>query len=312
MVVDHEIIFVSDAKNIVAIQAFTNYEYQLKIFELDKIVDNIIRLNPDLVINDILSTKKEDVIPLKKNGIKVVSFEDLGVGAEYTDLTINELYDNPKMKGDNILWGYNYFFVRDEFCNAKPHEFRKKVTSILLTFGGTDQNNLMGLIYPAIRKLCNARNVKIHMVTGSGYANYDKLKNEIEKNKENEELVTLTNATGVMSKIMEECQIAITSNGRTLYEMAHMNMPAIVVSHHERENTHHFACKENGFISTGVFKGKYSEKLITKQLIKLLDDEDHRCKLFDRTTKYDFSKNKKKVIKRINLLLTSEDKEECH
>jgi spore coat polysaccharide biosynthesis predicted glycosyltransferase SpsG len=308
VVADHEVIFVSDTENIVAIKTLANYDYQLKIFESDKVVENIVKLSPDLVINDILSTKKKDIIPLKKNGIKVVSFEDLGVGAKYTDLTINELYDKPQMKGGNILWGYHYFFVRDEFYNAKSHRFRKSVTSILLTFGGTDQNNLMGLIYPAIRKLCIARNIKIHMVTGSGYINYDKLKNEIEKNKDDEGLVTLTNATGVISKIMEESQIAITSNGRTLYELAHMNMPAIVVSHHERESTHDFACKENGFISTGVFKKKYSEELIVRQLIKLLDNKEYRRKLFDRTTKYCFSTNKRKVIKKITSLLPSEEK----
>jgi spore coat polysaccharide biosynthesis predicted glycosyltransferase SpsG/CMP-N-acetylneuraminic acid synthetase len=307
-VTDHEVIFVCDRENTVVIKTLAGYHYQLNIFEPDEVVDNIIKLRPDLVINDILSTKKKDIIPLRLNHIKTVSFEDLGGGVKYTDLTINELYEEPQIEEDHILWGHKYFFVRDEFNDAKPHRFKNRVNSILLTFGGTDKNDLTSIIYPAIRELCVARNIKMHIVTGPGYINYDKLKNEIDNNKDKDEgLVTLTNATGIISHIMEESQIAITSNGRTLYELAHMNIPAIVVSHHKRESTHNFACKENGFITVGVFRKNHSEALITKQLIKLLDDEEYRRKLFERTTKYQFNLNKNKVIQKIISLLPSDE-----
>ena len=300
-ITDHEIIFVSDIGNIVALNKLAGYDYLLDIFEEGKVVENIINLKPDMVVNDILSTRKEDVLPLQKKGIKVINFEDLGEGARLADLTINELYDEPKFDRDNILWGHKYFFLRDEFNDAKPNCFKKQVESILLTFGGTDQQDLSSKTYHAILQLCKSRNIQIHIVTDAGYKRYEQLKDENKR----EPLLTLTKETGVISSIMEKSQLAIVSNGRTLYELAHMNIPAIVISQHKRESTHSFACEKNGFVSVGLFEKGHTELEIKKQLLRLLDDESYRRQLFERTTKFRFNTNKKKVIKRMLALLPS-------
>ena len=65
------------------------------------------------------NTAASDIDSLKSNEIVVVNFEDLGTGASTADLTINELYDVPRVSGERFLWGYDYFFVREEFENAK-------------------------------------------------------------------------------------------------------------------------------------------------------------------------------------------------
>mgnify|MGYP000271192215 CR=1 FL=1 len=36
--------------------------------------------------------KKNYILELRSKGIKVINFEDLGAGARYSDLTINELF----------------------------------------------------------------------------------------------------------------------------------------------------------------------------------------------------------------------------
>lgn len=297
-ITDHEILFVCDTENSVAVNKLTGYDYWLGIYEPDQVVDKIIELKPDLVVNDILSTTEADILPLQETGIKVVNFEDLGKGAKLADLTINELYDEPQYDSKNSFWGSQYFFVRDEFDEAKPHRFKKRVGSILLCFGGTDQHDLSYKVYCAIKELCLQRKITIHIVVGAGYINYSSLQDKVSKTTG----VTLTQATGVMSSIMEKSHLAITSNGRTVYELAHMNIPAIVVSQHERETTHSFSCEENGFIPIGLFKDKLSEQLIVGSLIRLLDDELYRHQLFNRTKKYRFHSNKKKVLKKIYAL----------
>jgi len=298
-ITDHEILFVSDNDNTVAVNKLAGYDYWLEIYDKDRVVENIISLKPDLVINDILKTTKADVLALQQQGIKVINFEDLGEGARQADLTINELYDEPQFEGGNICWGHEYFFVRDEFHDAKPHRFKKRVDTILLAFGGTDQHDLSRKIYHAIRELCKSRNIQLHIVTGAGYAGYDQLDAEIN----NEPLVTLTKGTGVISSIMEQSQLAIISNGRTVYELAHMNIPAIVISQHQRENTHNFACEANGFVSIGLFENGNTQAKAVKQLTRLLDDDAYRQQLFERTTKYRFNSNKKKVLKQMLALL---------
>ena len=292
-ITDHEILFVSDIENTVAVNKLAGYDYWLGIYEKSKIVDSIISLKPDLVINDILSTTEADVVPLRENGIKVINFEDLGEGAKRANLTINELYDTPQIEGNNILWGHQYFFVRDEFYDAKSHRFKKKVDTILLTFGGTDQNNLADKVYDAIKETCKVRKILLYIVTGAGYKGYAQLK---AKTKDNP-FVCLNRSTGVISSIMEKSQLAIVSNGRTVYELAHMNIPSIVISQHQREESHSFASSKTGFLSIGLFKSGTTEMELVKQLVRLLDDEEYRRQLFNRTKKYRFNDNKKKVLR---------------
>ena len=304
-ITDHEIIFTCDFDNSVAVNELAGYDYRLEVYDRSEIVENIIKLNPDLVINDILSTRNEDVIPIKEAGIKVVNFEDLGDGAIKADLTINELFETPHLKGNSILWGHQYFFLREEFNNAIKHSFKKNIDQILLAFGGTDQLNLSSTIYHLISDICFKKNIKINIVTGSGYENFEKLKLEVDGN----DLVTLTHSTGVISSIMEKSQIAIISNGRTVYELAHLNIPAIVISQHEREETHQFARERFGFIPIKIFKKGESEKKILKALNLLIENAQYRKKLFEKMTQYDFSNTKDNVLRVILELLPTENNE---
>ena len=299
-IVNHEVLFVTDAKNAVAVNQLAGYDYWLETYKPEEVVDRIIGLKPDLVVNDMLATSVDDVLPLQKEGIRVVNFEDLGYGAAFADLTINELYDVPQIPGDRILWGHKYFFVRDEFHDAHAHRFKARVSDLLITFGGTDQHNLSKCVLLSVYRLCKDRGVHIHIAVGAGYAGYDDLETLIQSL---DGFVTLTRATGVISRIMEKCQVAITSNGRTVYELAHMNIPAIVISQHDREKTHEFACEDNGFISIGLYRERETEKRVVDALIRLLDDEAYRHTLFSKTTRFQFSKNKQHVIQLINSLL---------
>jgi len=107
---------------------------------------------------------------------------------------------------------------------------------------------------------------------------------------------------------MEKTQIAISSNGRTVYELAHMNMPSIIVSQHKREKTHLFSREENGFINVGLYKKGHTENIIACQLKTLIENNEYRKKLFDNIKKFNFIKNKKRIVKMI-LKLLSENNE---
>jgi len=65
--------------------------------------------------------------------------------------------------------------------------------------------------------------------------------------------------------------VAISSNGRTVYELADMNIPSIIVSHHEREASHSFASLDKGFINLGVVDRDISTKL-KRGFLKLVKD----------------------------------------
>ena len=290
-ITNHEVVFICNKKYELAVKQIASKDY--KVITTDDIEKAIFSEKPDLVINDVLNTEKTFIQKLK-NISKVVNFEDLGTGSEFSDFTINELYEQSIKDGNNFLWGHKYYFLRDEFEDAKPHQFSENIESILITFGGSDRNNLTLKTLNSILSIAKERNIKINIVCGSGYLFREELETAISKSGYQENIF-LTFASGVISKIMENSQIAISSNGRTVYELADMNIPAIVISQHEREATHSFATLDRGFINIGVIKNNI-EKNIFENAKKLILDSTYRELLFLNIKKYNFRKNKKKVV----------------
>ncbi len=290
---DHEVLFVTDPDNDLAALKLADSEYWTGVYPKNQIVDRLVELTPDLVVLDMLDTLAADVDRLHSYGIAVASFEDLGSGSRITNLTVNELYDHPKLSGSNYRWGKEYFFVRDEFNTASPGIFRNDVQALLLTFGGTDQHNLSKCIFTAIRDVCAQNGIHVHIVTGPGYRRLDELRQEIGETP----TVTLIHSTGIISGVMEQCDLAITSNGRTVYELAHMNIPAVVIDQHERENTHHFANEKNGFLATGLYRPGETEVRVRQLLMELLKDGARRRSLFDNTIRHSFLSAKQTIAK---------------
>ena len=300
-ITDHEVLFVCDYNNKVAVKELASYNYWLGIYKSEKIIEEIINLKPDLVINDILDTDKSYINKLKNNKIKIVNFEDLGNGAALTDLTINELFDEPTFPAKNIKWGHEYFFIRDEFEKAQPHIWSNEIKGILITFGGTDTNNLTQKTLENIIDFCEKHQIKIFVVTGPGYIYKKRLTKYLEISGYKD--IKFTFGTGVISNIMEQTQIAISSNGRTVYELAHMNIPSIIISQHNREDTHLFANEKNGFINLGLHQKIGTESNLIYHLKELVTDTKLRRALFENMIPINFLENKKKVVGLITELL---------
>ena len=60
---------------------------------------------------------------------------------------------------------------------------------------------------------------------------------------------------------MKNADIAFTSQGRTIYELAVLGVPSIVLAQNEREQLHTFAQMDNGFLNLGLGKD-VSEEVI--------------------------------------------------
>ena len=292
---NQDILFVCDVDSEPVVKKLVGSAYWLGVYDTANIADKIISLNPDLIVNDVLNTEKNYIDYLKKEGIVVVNFEDLGTGASVADLTVNELYDYSLLSGTNILWGYEHFFVREEFEKARPNKFRDSVSEVILTFGGTDQHDLSRIVYERIKEICKKYQVFVRIVTGPGYRGFTHLKKMVSETSG----VSLTHATGVISSIMESADIAITSNGRTVYELAHMNIPGIVIPQHEREETHSFAREQNGFVKMEPYVEGMSLESVPKLLEKLIINSQFRYTLFSRLEKFCFFENKQRLLDKI-------------
>ncbi|HQF56084.1 MAG TPA: cytidine 5'-phosphate N-acetylneuraminic acid synthetase, partial [Fibrobacteria bacterium] len=295
-IADHEIVFQCSVEHDVAVNKIAGYEYFLKTSAPDRMTDDLIALRPDLVVLDTLDTDADEVIRLREAGAKVASFEDLGTGARETDLTINELYDTPLFDSPNVLWGHAHAFLREEFHGARRYNFHQKVRRILLTFGGADPSDMTMSVLSTIEDWCRARGIAIQVVCGTAYLHRKRLEEHVAAS---DGMVEATFETGVMSRIMEGCDLAVSSNGRTTYELAHMRIPALILEHNDREHTHKFTSQENGFLNLGVWRDIEDRSKVLHSLERLVDDVPFRRRLHKAMSRFDFVANKSKVVRRL-------------
>ena len=292
----YKVIFVTNKSEKLAIIKLKKTNYKIILYPKKNIFQKIAIFKPNVVINDVLSTKKSEIKILKKNRIKVINFEDLGKGAELSDLTINEIFEKPKTSNNKIIWGKNYFFIRDEFVRIQKNNYQN-IKNILLFFGGSDPNNLTLKILKSIYEISIEKNINIKIITGIGYKNKQSLLNYL-KFKKN---ISLIKNTSKISIHMKKCQFAFTSNGRTTYELAHMNIPAIVISHNDRESMHKFSSFRNGFINLGQYnKKEFSFNKVITEFKSLINDQKLYKKLYKSMLPINFNFARREVKKKIN------------
>ena len=299
----YSIIFMCESDSSKLCKLLIGKSYRMLIVNKINITKKIINIKPNLLINDILNTKANFIKKIKKKEINIINFEDLGSGSKYADKVINEIFEEPLNSNHNTIWGHKYFILRNEFLKANPIKFINKPKSLLITFGGSDFNNFTSKILGGIAKTCLLYNIKIYIVSGPGYLHISKLKNQIKKYKQDGNIIEYIHHAGSMVEIMKKCQIAITSNGRTIYELAHMKIPSIIISHHKREDTHSFSKKNNGFFYLGCYKRNITEKDVNKYLIILISNFNKRKTADNLLRKISFETNQKRVLKLIESII---------
>ena len=293
-ITDHKVTFVCTNKSELAVDSLASKDYHVIRQGKEELYQTVLSLKPDLVINDFLNTPLSYMQALKNAKIRCINFEDDGQGIKYANLVINALYE--KQSGNKkIKYGEDYFCLRDEFLDAKQNILRDCVRTILITFGGTDQNDASRRILNIIEPIARAYGIKIRIVAGPGYAHRKKM--ELHLKKLENPLISFTWATNAMSNMMEGADLAICSAGRTVYELAHMRIPAMVLAHHEREARHTFVRPKNGFAFVGIMD-KITDTKIRNVFLAMLK-QDRRARFWKRQTTLDFTKNKAKVIRLI-------------
>ena len=199
---------------------------------------------------------------LKEAGLAVINFEDLGPGSLLADYLINAMYDShPVRKDDKVLEGVEYCCLRDEFYSIQPGPIRKQVKNVLLLFGGTDPN---GTTIKCLRWLDEiGGDWKITVILGIGHEHPDELR---EYAAEAHHKIEIVCDTTIISRYMADADVAVTSAGRTVFELASLGVPTVVTAQNEREMHHVFAQSSPGVIFCGQ-----ANQLEKKKFVDILE-----------------------------------------
>jgi CMP-N-acetylneuraminic acid synthetase/spore coat polysaccharide biosynthesis predicted glycosyltransferase SpsG len=254
-ILNHRLIFLVDKKSGLAYTKIAESNFEVYQQQADVLEDDVINLKPFLVVNDRLDTSKESIQRLKEKNIRVINIEDLGEGAHVADLVINAIYPEKEVLPRHYF-GPDYFCAREEFLLHKEKEIEASVKTVLLSFGGVDPSNLTQKVLQSIYDFCVEQNISIEVVLGLGYKNLEVLKSF--RN------IRLHRNVQSISDFMYEADIAFSSAGRTIYELALIGTPSIILAQNEREMSHFFASEQNVFLNFGL-GNKVSEDIILNE-----------------------------------------------
>ena len=226
----------------------------------------------DVVVTDILDTSVEEISGLQKQVQSVISFEDLGGGAEICDLVINELYPSVHKGNGNIKSGPEFCILRSAFLEA-PLVITDPEYDIVISFGGTDPNDLT---IKAIKSLENsAEKLKIRVILGIGAQRLSKEVAEFSKQSTNS--IVATNVRNDVAYEFAKAKIGITGGGRTVHEFIALGVTPLVLCQNSREQTHLFFNKSNGVYNLGLHSS-VSEIEILDNVETILHDKSDRTR----------------------------------
>lgn len=245
-----------------------------------------------IFINDILDTDLNYMERLRKviPNSRIINFEDIGEGSAYADVVFNALY--PDSVEGNTYSGYKYYISNRKFMFFNPICISEKVSNVFICFGGADPS---GYTERLLNIISQSKYKGINFTVVIGRAKKIVTGIEVYSKCENIEILYDVNN---MPELMSKCDIAVTSRGRTSYELAILGIPTIAMAQNAIEEKHEFVCSENGFEYLGLNPDNEEIEEILDKFIK--SDKNYREKIQKKMLEKDLRSGRKRVITIIN------------
>lgn len=255
--------------------------------EIEKVQEIIKKKKVNKLITDSYEIDQNYLIEMRKVVDKLITVHDYAPFAFPSHVVINgnayaEDLNYESYYGDTeFLLGTDYLLLREEFRNLPEIEVRDRVQNILVTVGGYDMRNLTPKIVRALNELdldgiddqyIDKENLHIDVVIGPSFDNLDEIIEEVQKSILD---ISLNFNIKKMSKLMLKSDIAISSGGSTLYELAVTKTPVLVLL--QAENQVRVAEKLEGkSIMNLGFENDF--QVIAKRLKKFIKIKDNYLK----------------------------------
>lgn len=292
----HPTLVLCDPSQELAIERLRTSCHRVEICERRAMLSRMVAWGAEIVVHDELATDPRDLAAERAAGLRVVLFEADDPGIEVADLVFDALAPAHLSRPDAGRWyGPAAYDLREEFRLAERADFQDPPRRVLLTFGGTDPAGLTGRVLDAIVDVCP---LPITIVAGVGMARYAALAERVATLRAAGHRIDLLRDVAVMSDVIGSADIAFSSAGRTLYELASMGVPAIVIRQNERESRHAFASIDNGFLDLGLHDGATVDQIRTA-FASLRDNAPLRRALRERMLAIDLTSGRDRIVRLI-------------
>lgn len=196
-----------------------------------------------------------------------------GVVIDYTILADRD----PRYAGSaddgrvRYLLGSRYIALREAFRDVPETPLRSDMTSLMVTFGGSDVRNLTSPVMARLER--DFPGLEKHVIIGGGFRNTDALSG---LSGHNVRVHRTPDAEG-MKRIMLQVDVAVSAGGQTLNELARVGVPTVAVA--VVDNTEHNirGWQETGFIDyAGLWDDPGTIERISRAIDSMKDIEVRR------------------------------------
>lgn len=225
----HDVRFFCPQEDTLVQKILSDKFIKVEAFDAKSIGPRLKDFAPDIIINDVLDDWIDLIDAQNATKAKVLVFETEAHAPDFEHEVINALYP---VQHSNDRVGPDWFVLRPEFLLVTPRAVADEVKEILVTFGGVDPSDQSFRLYNILRGEAY-RGTSRKIVLGKGY-------HGALLHVRSSEDVEIIRDTTQISRYMERADLAVTSKGRTIYELAKCGVPTVSISQNDREQRHDF------------------------------------------------------------------------
>jgi UDP-2,4-diacetamido-2,4,6-trideoxy-beta-L-altropyranose hydrolase len=213
---------------------------------------------------------------LKSRGYKTVLMDNITNARLEADSVIypTAIYENNMdwkgFKG-TIYGGAKYIPIARSFIEMRKQAADKKLRlpyQVLVTMGGSDPNQLTGKIVAAL--LMSQVPMHIRVAIGPAFSSDHLLDSIANRHQQN---VQFVEGKDDLSTDMAESHVAITALGTTIFELACMGVPAIIVANYKSDEMDMIAFKKLGIALPLGYHALISDFQIRETMVNLLENK---------------------------------------
>lgn len=216
----------------VGIDFLQNKGYEVIRLNENSPLEDLLKTNADCLITDSYKVDTEYFKKMSRYFPITGYIDDLNMHVFSVDFLINQNPYGPDLEyrvkeGTKLFLGLEYALLRKEFHDIPQKNIKKEVQDIMITMGGADPQDYSTKLALKIKQVFP--DITLHIIVGSSFENINVLKKIADKN-----IKLYFNA--MMSEVMQQCDIAISACGSTLYELSACGVPTIGIVIAENQN----------------------------------------------------------------------------
>ena len=262
---------------------------------VDAIVEAIQEYSPNIVVNDRPFLEKDYLEALARLGASTVNLvdtlEDIEKPAEITSMIIATMRID-QLELEDYYAGPEFAILRESFAGrAKP--VRADARQVVISFGGSDPQGLTLKVLRSLDALTRTRlELGVKAVLGPAFSYGQELRELLPKL--HYQPILLENVEH-MAEILSEADLIFCAGGMTVYEIAALRVPGIVMCQNAREvrRMEHFS--RSGSVEHLGLGTEVEEKRITQVAEALLANETRRRRMSEAGRKLVDARGAKRV-----------------